>query len=345
MEPGRPAVASAEWIAAYGLSSRAVCRMAQLEIARADERVFSLEGDLGMYSVPFDRELPERFLQLGIAEGDMVSTAVGLALSGKIPFVNTFAVFLAMRACEQVRTGVAWRRANVKLVGAYAGISAGFAGPTHHCLEDLAILRALPNLVILSPADAVETYKATWAAAAHDGPVYLRLGRAETPQVYFHDYELAIGKAVVLTEGDDLALVATGNQMVAEAVDAAARLKDAGIGARVLNVHTVKPLDREAVLAAAATGAVVTVEEHNILGGLGGAVAQLLAQEAPAPLVRVGVQDRFCETVGSYEKMLPHYGLDAPAIVAAAHRALERKRAWRQRNRPDRSLQAPAGRP
>jgi transketolase len=241
-----------------------------------------------------------------------------------------------MRACEQVRFDVAYPGANVKLVGYVAGLSACFAGSTHHCIEDMAILRSLPNLVILSPADAVETYKATWAAAAWDGPVYLRVGRAETPQVYFADYELTIGKAVVLAAGDDLALLATGSQMVAEAVAAAKRLGQAGIGARVLNVHTVKPLDREAVLAAAATGAVVTVEEHNVLGGLGGAVAELLAQEAPVPLVRMGVEDRFCDTVGPYEEMVAHYGLDAAAIVAAAGRALERKRIHRQRSRPPR---------
>ncbi len=340
-----PPIGSPEWIAAYGLSSRTVCRKAQLDLARIERRLFSLEGDLGMYSVPFHREFPDRFLQIGIAEGDLVGTAVGLALRGKVPFVNSFAAFLAMRACEQVRVDVAYHRANVKLVGYLAGISAGFAGPTHHCIEDLAILRSLPNLIILSPADSVATYKATWAAAAHDGPVYLRVGRAETAQVYFGDHELTIGKAVVLAEGDDLALLATGNQMVAEAMAAAARLREAGIGARVLDVHTIKPLDREAVVAAAATGAVVTVEDHNVLGGLGGAVAELLAQEAPAPLVRVGVDDRFCEIVGPYEQMMPLYGLDAAAITAAAHRALERKRIWRGRARPARRSPAAAGKP
>jgi transketolase len=328
-----PAIGSPAWIAAYSLSSRTACRKAQLDLARVEERLFSLEGDLGQYQVPFHREFPDRFLQIGIAEGDLVGTAVGLALRGKIPFVNTFAAFLSMRACDQVRFAVAGQGANVKLVGYVAGLSGCFAGSTHHCIEDIAILRTLPNLVILSPADAVETYKATWAAAAWDGPVYLRLGRAETPQVYFGDYELTIGKAVVLAEGDDVALLATGNQMVAEAVAAAKRLGQAGIGARVLDVHTVQPLDREAVLAAASTGAVVTVEEHNVLGGLGGAVAELLAQEAPVPLVRVGVEDRFCEAVGPYEEMVAHYGLDAAAIAAAARRALERKRTLGRRAR------------
>jgi transketolase len=330
---GGPAIGSPEWIAAYSLSSRTACRKAQLEIARVEERLFSLEGDLGQYNIPFHREHPGRFLQIGIAEGDLVGTAVGLALRGKIPFVNTFASFLSMRACEQVRFDVACQGVNVKLVGYCAGLSACFAGPTHHSIEDMAILRALPNLVILSPADAVETYKATWAAAAWDGPVYLRVGRAETSQVYFGDYELTIGKAVTLAEGDDVALVATGCQVVAEALAAAKALGQAGIGARVVNVHTVRPLDREAVLDAAATGAVVTIEDHSVVGGLGGAVAELLAEEAPVPLVRVGVQDCFCETAGPYEEMAAHYGLDAAAIVAAARRALERKRAGRRRAR------------
>ncbi|HKH44171.1 MAG TPA: transketolase C-terminal domain-containing protein [Thermoanaerobaculia bacterium] len=335
-----PAIGSPEWIAAYSLSGRTACRKAQLDLARVEERLFSLEGDLGQYNVPFHREFPDRFLQIGIAEGDLVGAAVGLAMRGKIPFVNTFAAFLSMRACEQVRFDVACQSANVKLVGYVAGLSGCFAGSSHHCIEDMAILRAMPNLVILSPADAVETYKATWAAAAWDGPVYLRVGRADTPQVYFGDYELTIGKVVVLAEGDDLAILATGNQMVAEAVAAAKQLGQAGIGARVLNVHTVQPLDREAVLAAAATGAVVTVEDHNVLGGLGGAVAELLAQEVPVPVVRVGVEDRFCETVGPYEEMVAHYGLDAASIAAAARRALERKRIYRQRSRQHRR---PAG--
>ncbi len=320
-----PAVGSPDWIARYTLSSRTACRIAQLELAREDERLFSLEGDLGQYSVPFHREHADRFLQLGIAEADLVGTAVGLARRGKVPFVNSFAAFLSCRACEQVRLDVAYHRANVKLVGYYAGLSGGPAAPTHHAVEDLAILRALPNLVVLSPADSVETCKAVRAAAAHDGPVYIRVGRAETPQVFFADYEFAIGKAVVLAPGDDVALLATGNQMVAEAVAAGRQLRAAGIGAAVVDVCTIKPLDRETVLAAAAAGAVVTVEDHSVLGGLGGAVAELLAQEMPVPLVRVGVEDQFCEIVGPYEEMVPFYGLDAPAIVAAAHRVLALK--------------------
>jgi transketolase len=329
MEPmldpsNRPPIASPAWTEEYGLSSRVVCRKAQLEIAREDPRVFSLEGDLALPAVPFHEELPERFVQIGIAEADLVSTAAGLAQRGKVPFVNSFAAFLAMRACEQVRLDVAYHGVNVKLVGYYSGISGGFAGGTHSALEDLAVLRAMPGLVILNPADSVETYKATWAAAAHPGPVYLRVGRAATPQVHFQDYDLVIGEAVELADGDDLTLIASGNQVVAEAVEAAHRLRRRGIEPRVLDVHTVKPLDREAVVRAAAeTGAIVTVEDHNVHGGLGSAVAEVVLQERPVPVVRVGVPDRFCETVDEYERMLPLYDMDAEAIVRAAERALE----------------------
>jgi transketolase len=321
----RPAIGSPEWISQYTLSSRTACRMAQLDLAYEEERLFSIEGDLGQYSVPFHREFPRRFLQIGIAEADLVGTAVGLSFRGKIPFVNSFATFLALRACEQVRLDVAYHRANVKLVGYYAGVSGGPAASTHHCIEDIAILRAMPNMVVLAPADSVETVKAVRAAAAHEGPVYLRVGRAETPQVYFGDYDFEIGRAVELADGDDVTLIAAGNQMVAEAVAASARLATEGIGARVLNVHTIKPIDRQAVVAAAATGAVVTVEDHNILGGLGGAVAEVLAQERPVPIVRVGIEDRFCDVVGPYEEMVPHYGLDSLGIARAAYRALDLK--------------------
>jgi transketolase len=319
-------IGSPEWIAEYSLSTRTACRKAQLDIARIDERVFSIEGDLGQYTVPFHAEFPRRFLQMGIAEADMVGTAAGLAMRGKIPFVNSFAAFLAFRACEQVRLEVAYHRTNVKLVGSYAGISGGAAASTHHSYEDMAILRALPNLVLLSPADSVETWKATWAAYEHDGPVFLRVGRAETPQVYFGDYDFEIGKAVRLREGSDLTLIATGGRMVWEALEAATQLAAEGIGARVLNMHTIKPLDRAAIVAAAAeTGAVVTVEDHNILGGLGCAVAEVVLSTHPAPVVRVGLADCFCETVGTFEEMLPAYGMDARAVVAAAHRALALK--------------------
>lgn len=319
-------IGSPEWVSKYGLSSRATCRMAQLEIARQDERLFSLEGDLAMPSVPFHKEFPERFLQLGIAEADLVAFATGMAKRGKVPFVNSFASFLTMRACEQVRLDVAYHNANVKLIGYYAGTSGGLAASTHFCLEDYAITRAMPNLVVLSPADSVETYKATFAAMAHEGPVYLRVGRAENPQVYHQDYEFRIGKAVTLSAGDDVAIFATGNQMVAEAQSAVAQLAEQGVGARLVNIHTLKPLDAEAIVEAAeATGAVVTVEDHNIFGGLGCAVAEVLMQHAPVPMKRIGIRDQFCEKVAPQEEMLPWYDMDAAAIARTALDVLARK--------------------
>jgi transketolase len=321
-----PPIGSRQWIEEYGLSSRVVCRQAQLEIARGDPRVFSLEGDLALPAVPFDRELPDRFLQLGIAEADLVGTAVGMALRGKIPFVNSFAAFLSMRACEQVRLDVAYHRANVKLVGYYCGLTGGWAGSTHHSTEDLAILRAMPNLTVVVPADSVATYLATWAAAEHEGPVYLRLGRAETPQVYGEGCDFVLGRAIELASGRDLTLIAAGNRMVWEALEAARILGREGLLARVLDLHTVKPIDREAVVAAAReTGAIVTVEDHNVLGGLGGAVAEVVMEAAPVPIERVGVPDCFCAEVDDFERMLGTYGMDAPAIAAAGRRALARR--------------------
>lgn len=319
-----------DWYATHGLSSRATCRQAQLDLAAENPLVYSLEGDLAMPSVPFHLRFPDRFRQLGIAEQDLVGAAVGMAMRGKIPFVNSFAGFLALRACEQIRLDVGYARANVKLAGSYTGISGGAAGPTHHCEVDIAVLRAIPNMVILSPADSWETYQATLAAAAYDGPVYIRVGRAETAAVYSDDLRPAtfeIGKAVQLLDGRDLTIIATGNQVVWEALQAARRLADQGIQARVLNIHTIKPLDEAAILAAAReTGAILTVEEHNHHGGLGAAVAQLVLGHHPVPVHRIGIQDRFCSVVGPYEEMLPVYGLDSLTIQRAAESLLRLRR-------------------
>jgi transketolase len=313
------------WYAEHGLSSRVTCRQAQLDLAHADERIFALDADLAVPAVPFPATFPERYVQLGICEANMLGVATGLALRGKVPFVNTFSAFVTFRACEQVRLDVAYHRANVKLVGAYAGISGGPAGPTHHCIEDIAVLRAMPNMVVLSPADALEAYKAVQAAAEHDGPVYVRVGRAETPAVYSRDYTFEIGKAVRLLPGDDVTIVATG-PLVHAAREASSSLRAAGISCGVLNVHTIKPLDREQLVAAALqTGALVTVEEHTVHGGLGTAVAEALLAVAPVPIVRVGLGDRFCEFLGPYEDMLAAYGLDAAGVVEGVRRVLQLK--------------------
>jgi transketolase len=272
----------------------------------------------------FAKAFPDRFFNVGVAEAGMVDVAVGLALGGKIPFVNTFAFLLALRAAEQVRTCVAYARTNVKLVGSYAGLSDAFDGPTHHAICDVAVMRAIPNMAVVVAADAVEVAKLVPAVAEYDGPVYLRVSRAEVPTVFGEDYAVTIGKGSTLRDGKDVTLVATGI-MVGRALAAADQLSEQGISARVVSIHTIKPLDDELILAAAEeTGALVTVEEHSIVGGLGGAVAELLSGERPTPVVRVGLHDAFART-GPYDALLELCGMVASDIVAAARRAVSLK--------------------
>jgi transketolase len=320
-------VGGKEWIARYGLSAVETCRLAQLELARRDPRVFSIEGDLGDFGgFPFRDEFPDRYFDLGIAEASMVGVAAGLALRGKMPLINTFASFALMRACEQVRLDLCYHKANAKIFGTFAGLQAGFSGPTHHCIEDVAVARGLPNLTVIAPADAVAAYKATLAAGEHTGPVYIRLAVDVTAQVYGEDCPFEIGKGNVLRDGGDLTLIAAGLTVVAEALAAADLLREAGIEARVIDLHTIKPVDRELVARAAReTGLLVTVEEHSVLGGLGGAVAEVVAEEHPVPMRILGIPDCYCEEVGSYESHLRRYGLDAPGIAASAREAFARK--------------------
>jgi transketolase len=317
-------VGSADWVARFGLDAIRACRLAQLELARCDPRVFALEADLGdCYGFEFRDELPERYLDFGIAEASMMGAAAGLSLRGKIAFVNTFASFALLRACEQVRLDLCYHNANAKIFGTFAGLQAGFSGPTHHCIEDLAVARSFPNMTVLAPADAIAAYRATFAAAAHPGPVYVRLAVDATAQVYGEDCPFEIGKGNLLREGGDLTLVAAGLTVVAEALKAAEHLHEEGVEARVLDMHTVKPIDRELLARAAReTGLLVTVEEHTVLGGLGGAVAEAVAELHPARVKILGVPDAYCERVGPYEEHLRRYGLDAAGIAAAARRAL-----------------------
>lgn len=303
------------WFEEHGLSSRLTCRQAQLELARRDHRIFSIENDLSAPEVPFASEHPTRSLQMGIAEANLLGVAVGLAQRGYIPFVNTFAVFGAMRACEQLRLDVAYNDANVKVMGYYAGVSGGWAGPSHQCIEDLAIAQAIPGLTVLSPADSYETYLATFAAATHPGPVYLRAGRAATPAVYHEEYDFQIGRAVTLREGGDVTIVATGGPIVSMAMEAADLLRRRHIDCGVLNVHTIKPLDSVAILAAARTSRLlVTMEDHNVLGGLGTRVAQLVSSEHPTPVVRVGIQDRYC-AADDHQSILQGEGVSAVQVA------------------------------
>jgi len=272
----------------------------------------------------FAKRFPDRFFNLGVAEPGMVDVAAGLALGGKIPFANTFASILSLRAAEQVRTCVAYARTNVKLAAGYGGLSDSRDGPTHHSVMDIAVMRAMPGLVVVVAADATEARKLVPAVAEYDGPVYFRLSRAEVPVVFGDDHEVEIGKGTVLQDGSDVTIIATG-VMVARALLAADALRRAGVGARVVSLHTIKPLDNELVLASVElTGAVVTVEEHSIVGGLGGAVAELLAETMPAPVVRVGIRDTFTDT-GGYEELLDRFGMSQADITAAAQRAISLK--------------------
>ena len=272
----------------------------------------------------FAKRFPERFFNMGIAEANMVGTAAGLAAAGKIPFVSTFAIFAVGRAWEQVRQSVAYPKANVKIVATHGGVTVGEDGGSHQSVEDVAIMRAVPNMTVIVPADGEETRQVIRAVAAAQGPVYVRLGRNKVPNVFGEDYRFAIGKGAEVLPGTDLTFVTTG-LMTAQAKIAADLLEKEGIAARVVHMPTIKPLDEELLLAAAReTGAIVTAEEHSIIGGLGGAVAEFLAEQCPVPLKRVGINDRF-GTSGKADELLAYFGLTPTGLVAAAREVLARK--------------------
>lgn len=269
----------------------------------------------------FRKAYPERFFNCGIAEQNMMSIAAGLASSGKQVFASSFAMFAAGRAFEQIRNSIGYPHLPVKIGATHAGISVGEDGATHQCCEDIALMRTIPGMTIINPADAVEATKAMRAVMKLDGPVYLRFGRLAVPVIFDDSYTFEIGKGVQLTEGSDVTIIATG-LMVAEALNAAEQLKNEGISARVINIATIKPLDKEIVLKAAReTGAIVTAEEHNIIGGLGGAVAETVCEAVPVPVLRVGVQDTFGRS-GPALDLLKLFGLSAENIVAKAKQAV-----------------------
>ncbi|HEY7200951.1 MAG TPA: transketolase C-terminal domain-containing protein [Candidatus Dormibacteraeota bacterium] len=296
-------------------------RRALLEIARADPRVLCLDSDMGGLEDTFGAELPDRYVNFGIAEATMMSAAAALAASGRIPFVNTMASFATTRAGEQLKVDVASGALPVKIVATHAGLSAGHYGPTHHALEDVAIVRALPNVAVLVPADTVETVLAVRAAARAPGPVYVRLGRAETPRVHGGPFDFRIGRAVTLRTGADVTIAACGPHPVLLALEAAERLAADGVEARVLDLHTVRPLDEPAVVAAATgTAGIVTVEEHAGHGGLGGAVAEVTAERAPCRVLRVAAEGGACERVGDQAALLEAVGVTADRVLAAARR-------------------------
>lgn len=273
----------------------------------------------------FAERFPDRFFNIGIMEPCMVDVAVGMALAGKIPFANGFAALVALRAVEQIRTCMCYARTNVKLGSSYAGLSDFKDGPTHHSITDIAFMRALPEMTVIVPADTLEAAKWVPLVAEYDGPVYLRISRADTIPVHNESLELKIGKGIQLRKGGDVTLIATG-AMVGRTLQAAQRLAEDGIQARVLEIHTLKPIDAELILEAAGeTRAIVTAEEHSIVGGLGGAVAEVLSTGRPTPLERVGIADTFARTAFDPETLMDAFGLSVNDIMGAARRVLERK--------------------
>ena len=308
------------------ISMRKAYGEALVELGRQNPDVFALSADVSNsdFSYMFASTFPERFINVGIAEQCLVDVAAGLAYSGKIPFANTFAFLFATRALEMVRTHLCYGHANVKLMAAYAGLSDSFDGPTHHAITDMAIMRSLPGMTIVVPADTTAVAKLLPQVAAWKGPVYFRLNRNEVPRLFGEEYSPTIGKAVPLREGKDVSILCCGI-MVSKSLEAAELLEKKGISAQVVEVHTIKPLDEEAILACAkSTGAVVTAEEHSIIGGLGGAVAEALSSSYPVPVQRVGIHDRFTET-GGYAELLDSYGCSVDNIIEAASFAVKQK--------------------
>jgi transketolase len=300
------------------------------ELAVRDPRIVALTNDsVGSTKLArFRQRFPQRFINIGIAEQNMVGIGAGLANGGKIPFICGASCFLTARALEQIKVDLAYSKANVKLCSTTSGLAYGGLGPTHHSIEDLAWTRVIPNLTVIVPADPIETDQAVRAAAALDGPVFLRISRMPVPQVHAADYRFRVGRAACLKNGSDVTLIANGI-MVCRALETAALLAEQGIAARVLNMATVRPIDRDAILEAAAqTAAIVTVEEHSVVGGLGGAVAEVVATSAPVHMRILGVPGVFAPT-GSAQWLLEHFGLTPAGIRNAALEVLEKAGARR----------------
>ncbi|MDO5509252.1 MAG: transketolase family protein [Weeksellaceae bacterium] len=297
-----------------------------LEAAKKNEDVLALCADLtgSLKMDAFEKEFPDRFFQVGIAEANMIGIAAGMAQSGKIPFTGTFANFSTGRVYDQIRQSVAYSGANVKICASHAGVTLGEDGATHQILEDIGLMKMLPGMTVINPCDYNQTKAATLAILDHDGPVYLRFGRPKWPVFIPEDQEFVIGKGILLQEGSDVSIVATGH-LVWEALQAAEKLEKDGISAEVINIHTIKPLDEEIILKSVQkTGCLVSAEEHNIYGGLGESIARLLSTQHPAPQEFVGTQDTFGES-GTPEELMVKYGLSAEDIVEKAKKVIKRK--------------------
>jgi transketolase len=310
-----------------GMATREAFGKALVELGREMSQIVVCDADLSKstYTSLFAKEFPERFFSCGIAEADMVAIGAGLASAGKIPFVSSFSCFVMNKGFEQLRVTVAFPGVNVKVVGTHSGISIGEDGPSQMSIEDLSLACSLPGFSVMSPADEVATNALVRASAAHRGPVFIRAGRMKVPVIYGADQEFAIGKAIELVEGTDVTIIAHG-LMVAEAIRAAESLDSEGISARVIDMHTIKPLDRDSIARASTeTGAIVVCEEHLVDGGLGVRVAQAVAETGPCVMEFVGIENTYAES-GTPEGLLEKYGLTAEHVIAAARRAVSRKK-------------------
>ena len=310
------------------IATREAYGKALAALANTNENVVVLDADLSKSTktADFKAVAPEKFFNMGIAEGNMMGVAAGLSTCGKVPFVSTFAMFAAGRAFEQIRNSICYPKLNVKVCATHAGLTVGEDGASHQAIEDISLMRGVPNMVVINPADDIETEAAIKAVAEMEGPCYVRLGRMAVSRVNDEaNYNFVIGKGITLAEGNDVAIIATGI-MVEAALEAKEELAKEGINARVINIHTIKPIDEELIIKAAKeTGVIVTAEEHSVIGGLGSAVAEVVSENCPVPVLRVGVKDTFGES-GKPNELLEKYGLTSNDIVNKVKKALELKK-------------------
>lgn len=310
------------------IATREAYGKALVKLSNLNENVVVLDADLSKSTktADFKAVSPERFINMGIAESNMMGVAAGLSTCGKIPFASTFAMFAAGRAFEQIRNSICYPKLNVKVCATHAGLTVGEDGATHQSIEDISLMRSIPNMTVINPADAVETEAAILAVAEYKGPCYVRLGRLPVSVINDpNSYKFEIGKGVTLADGNDITIVATG-MMVELALEAKTELAKDGINARVINIHTIKPIDKDLLIKAAKeTGAIVTAEEHSVIGGLGSAVAEVVTEECPVPVLKVGVKDTFGES-GKPNELLKVYGLTTQAIVEHSKKAISLKK-------------------
>ena len=309
------------------IATREAYGKALAALANTNENVVVLDADLSKSTktADFKAVAPERFFNMGIAEGNMMGVAAGLSTCGKVPFVSTFAMFAAGRAFEQIRNSICYPKLNVKVCATHAGLTVGEDGASHQAIEDISLMRSVPNMVVINPADDIETEAAIKAVAEMEGPCYVRLGRMAVSRVNDEaNYNFVIGKGITLAEGNDVAIIATGI-MVEAALEAKEELAKEGINARVINIHTIKPIDEELIIKAAKeTGVIVTAEEHSVIGGLGSAVAEVVSENCPVPVLRVGVKDTFGES-GKPNELLEKYGLTSNDIVNKVKEVIKKK--------------------